>query len=169
MRSTLTFFLITTMFLLTNCGDDKQAPTNESSANNSPKQNKSETPFSSTSSITGDGIVGNWKLRLEVFDDNGNRIPDEAEMKKAYSNNYQLQLNADGTCRIQQMFTGRYEKKIENGRDMLYVYRKKIEGEEDKDPIPDIYQITSLKKDELVLQIIDAGGPSSFWFFKRIK
>jgi len=52
---------------------------------------------------------------------------------------------------------------------MLYVYRKKVEKEEDKDPPPDIFQITSLKKDELVLQIIEAGEPSSFWFFKRIK
>jgi hypothetical protein len=66
------------------------------------------------------------------------------------------------------MFTGRYEKKTENGRDMLYVYRKKVEGEEDKDPPPDIFQITSVRKDELVLQIIMSGKPSSFWLFKRI-
>jgi hypothetical protein len=51
---------------------------------------------------------------------------------------------------------------------MLYVYRKKVEGEEDKDPPPDIFQITSVRKDELVLQIIMSGKPSSFWLFKRI-
>jgi hypothetical protein len=67
------------------------------------------------------------------------------------------------------MFTGRYEKKTENGRPMLYVYRKSVEKEEDKDPPPDIFQVTSLKKDELVLQIITLGEPSSFWFFNRIK
>src|SRR5687768_8346059 len=157
-------FLAGIIFLLTNCGNNKAATDETPLANNTTTENKE-----SASAAPGNGLVGTWKLRLEVFDDNGNRIPDEEEMKKGYGNNYQLQLNADGTCRIQQVFTGRYEKKIENGRDMLYVYRKKIEGEEDKDPIPDIYQITSLKKDELVLQIIDAGGPSSFWFFKRIK
>ena len=107
-------------------------------------------------------------MRVEVFDDNSNRVPDEEEIKKAYSNNYMLQLNADGSCKIQQVFTGRYEKKIENGKEMLYVYRKRIEQEEDKDPPPDIFQIISLKKDELVLLIIDAAGSSAFWYFKRI-
>ena len=160
------FSLIVAVFLLTNCGEKKDASTNKEIANNS--EVKSQEP-AHASAVAGNDLVGTWKLRLEVFDDNSNRIPDEEEMKKGYSNNYMLQLNADGTCRIQQVFTGRYEKKIEDGRDMLYVYRKKIEGEEDKDPIPDIYQITSQKKDELVLQIIDAAGPSSFWFFKRIK
>lgn len=119
-----------------------------------------------TNQTSGDGIVGNWKLRLEVFDDNGNRVPDEEEMKKGYDKNYALQLNADGSCRMQQMFMGRYEKVTENGREMLKVYRKKMEGDEGE-PAPDIYQITSVKKDELVLQIIIAGEPSSFWFFKR--
>jgi len=164
MKSLLSF--IVAGFLLTNCGEKKDASTRKEIANNSAV--KSQEP-AHASAVAANGLVGTWKLNLEVFDDNGNRVPDEAEMKKGYANNYMLQLNADGTCRIQQVFTGRYEKKIEDGRDMLYVYRKKVEGEEDKDPIPDIYQVTSLKKDELVLQIIDAGGPSSFWFFKRIK
>jgi hypothetical protein len=158
--------LVATSFLLISCGNNKAATNETQSADNSSTEKKEE-PVS-VAAASGEGIVGTWKLRLEVFDDNGNRIPDEAEMKKGYSNNYNFQFNADGTCRIQQMFTGRYEKKTENGRDMLYVYRKKVEGEEDKDPLPDIFQITSVKKDELVLQIIMAGEPSSFWFFKRI-
>jgi hypothetical protein len=154
-------------FLLINCGNNRTASNETHISNNSTTEKKEK--LANTAASTGDGIVGTWKLRLEVFDDNGNRVPDEAEMKKGYSNNYLLQLNADGTCRIQQVFTGRYEKTTENGRNMLKVYRKKVEGEEDQDPLPDIYQITSLKKDELVLQIIEAGEPSSFWFFKRIK
>jgi hypothetical protein len=151
---------------LSNCGNNKAATTEQHAAKNESTENKESQPISSTSMA--DDIVGTWKLRLEVFDDNSNRVPDEAEMKKGYANNYMFQFNADGTCRIQQMFTGRYEKKTENGRPMLYVYRKRVEKEEDKDPPPDIFQITSLKKDELVLQIIEAGDPSSFWFFKRI-
>ena len=153
------------LFILVGCGNNSMADQKQIANNSSQATMDSQ----STTNTSADGIVGSWKLRLEVFDDNSNRIPDEAEMKKGYANNYMLQLNADGTCRIQQMFTGRYERKTEEGRDMLKVYRKKIEGEEDKDPPPDIYQITSVKKDELVLQIIDAGSPTSFWFFNRVK
>jgi len=164
MRSMI--ILVAAIVALTNCGNNKAAITEQSIANNTATEIKETQPTSPTQS--GDDMVGTWKLRLEVFDDNSNRVPDEAEMKKGYGNNYMFQFNADGTCRIQQMFTGRYEKKTENGRPMLYVYRKRIEKEEDKDPPPDIFQITSLKKDELVLQIITLGEPSSFWFFKRI-
>ena len=140
--------LLAISFLLINCGNNKTASNETQSANNSSgEKTKSQATPVSTS---GDDIVGTWKLRLEVFDDNGNRIPDEEELKKGYSNNYMLQLNADGTCKIQQVFTGKYEKVTEEGRPMLKVYRKRIEAEEDKDPLPDIYQITSVKKDELV-------------------
>lgn len=43
---------------------------------------------------------------------------------------------------------------------MLYVYRKKAEDEEVKDP-PDIFQIISVKQDALVLQIIESAKSSS--------
>lgn len=168
MKTRSMIYLLVAMTLFTNCGDNKAA-TNEKQIANSPSTEKKDEKDNGAANSPGTGLTGTWKLQKEVFDDNGNRVPDEAELKKAYGNNYMLQLNADGTCRIQQMFNGRYEKKIEHGRDMLYVYRKKVEGEEDKDPIPDVYQITSQKNDELVLQIIEAGEPSSFWFFKRIK
>ena len=166
MKSGILTSVIAFIILLSGCGSN--TTTNEKQIASNSSSEKKEEP-KNTSTPSGDDIVGTWKLRLEVFDDNGNRVPDEEEMKKGYGNNYSLQLNADGTCRIQQIFTGRYEKKVEEGRNMLYVYRKKVEGEEDKDPIPDVFQITSVKKDELVLQIIMAGEPSSFWFFKRIK
>jgi hypothetical protein len=158
--------LVAAIVALSNCGNNKAASTEQPIANITATENKEVQATSSTPS--GDDMVGTWKLRLEVYDDNGNRIPDEEEMKKGYSNNYMFQFNADGTCRIQQIFTGRYEKKTEKGRPMLYVYRKRVEKEEEKDPPPDIFQITSIKKDELVLQVITMGDPSSFWFFKRI-
>jgi len=159
--------LVAAIVVLTNCGNNKAATTEQQIANNPAIENIEVEPTSSTS--PGNDLVGTWKLRLEVFDDNSNRVPDEEEMKKGYGNNYLFQFNANGTCRIQQIYTGRYEKKSENGRPMLYVYRKRIEQAEDEEPPPDIYQITSVKKDELVLQSILLGDPTSFWFFKRIK
>ena len=156
--------LIVAIFFFANCGDNKAATTKEQAADTATPDIKSEKPIGSP----GNELVGTWKLRLEVFDDNRNRVPDEEEMKKGFGNNYLFQFNADGTCRIQQVYKGRYEKVTVDGREMLKVYRKRIEGVEDSDPIPDIYQITSVKKDELVLQVILAGEPTSFWFFKRI-
>ena len=35
-----------------------------------------------TNQISGDGIVGYWKLTLEAYDDNGNKSLDEDERKK---------------------------------------------------------------------------------------
>ena len=153
--------LALTVFFLTNCGDNK-AETELQQTKNSSTENQAQA--TTISSAQGDGIVGTWKLHLEVYDDNGNRIPDEAELKRGSSNFYRFQFNGDGSCRIQGSLTGRYERKTENGLDKLYVYRKRIEGVEDKDPLPDEYLVTSLKKDELVLQL----KAEIFWFFKRI-
>ena len=166
MKLTSSVFLIPAVSIFLSCADNKAATAEQQTAGKPAVDNKEAQ--TTASAVPGNDLVGSWKLRQEVYDDNSNRIPDEEELKKGYSNNYHLQLNADGTCRIQQVFKGRYEKKIEEGREMLYVYRKKIEGEEDQDPQPDKYQITSLKKDELVLQIIAGDYPASFWFFKRI-
>jgi hypothetical protein len=61
-----------------------------------------------------------------------------------------FQFNADGSCRFyQQAFKGRYERVTENGRDMLKILRDRMQGDE-QEPLPDIYQVTSIKKDELV-------------------
>jgi hypothetical protein len=155
--------LTTVFFLLTN------SDTNKAAANDTHAIGKKETSTEPAALFTsGNELVGKWKLSLEVPDTNENKVPDEDEVKKGFPNNYQLQLNADGSCRIQQVHTGRYETIKEKGDDMLKVYRKRIEAEEDTDPLPDIYRIVSVKKEELVLQVIDGGMPSSFWFFKRI-
>src|SRR6185503_5915002 len=98
-----------------------------------------------------DDITGQWKLKLEAYDNNENKVLDEDEKKKGIKNNYSFHFNADGSCQIQQMFKGRYEVKTEGNKKMLYVYRKKVEGEEEKDPPPDVYRIISLSKNELVL------------------
>ena len=160
--SLITFVLAAISSLLINCGDNKAANSEKQLTNSSSIEKKVEP--GKVAAPAGEGIVGNWELRLEVFDDNGNRIPDEAELKRGSSNFYRFQFNADGSCRIQGSLTGRYERKTENGLDKLYVYRKRIEGVEDKDPLPDEYLVTSLKKDELVLQL----KSEIFWFFKRL-
>ena len=113
-----------------------------------------------------DDITGQWKLKLEAYDNNENKVLDEDEKKKGIKNNYSFRFNADGTCQIQQIFKGRYEVKTESGNKMLYVYRKKVEGEEEKDPPPDIYRIITLNKNELIL--LETEGNLTFWVFERI-
>ena len=48
---------------------------------------------------------------------------------------------------------------------ILYVYRKRVEGEEDKDPVPDVYRIPSMNKDQLVL--LERESNLTFWVFER--
>ena len=114
---------------------------------------------------SGDGIVGFWKLKLEAYDDNGNKILDEEERKKGIKNNYTYRFNADGSCQIQQMFKGRHEEKTEGGNKMLYVYRNRVVGEEEKDPPPDVYRIISLGKNEMVL--LEVTNNLVFWIFEK--
>ena len=115
---------------------------------------------------SGDDIVGNWKLKLEAYDNNENKVLDEDEKKKGIKNNYSFRFNADGSCQIQQMFKGRYEVKTESDKKMLYVYRNRVVGEEEKDPPPDVYRIISMNKNEMVL--LENEGNLTFWIFERV-
>lgn len=115
---------------------------------------------------SGDDITGHWKLKLEAYDDNSNKILDEAERKKGIKNNYSFRFNADGSCMIVEAYKGRYEVKAESGNKMLYVYRNRVEGQEKKDPPPDVYHIISTSKSELVL--LEDEGDLTFWVFERI-
>jgi hypothetical protein len=49
---------------------------------------------------------------------------------------------------------------------MLYVYRNKVEGQEKKDPPPDVYRIIAMSKNELVL--LEDLGNLTFWVFERV-
>ena len=80
MRSTSMIILAVTVFSLTNCGDNNAATNEKQSAKNTTTESKEAQTTSSTS--TGNDVDGTWKLRLEVFDDNGNRVPDEEENEK---------------------------------------------------------------------------------------
>jgi hypothetical protein len=55
----------------------------------------------------------------------------DEERKKGIPNSYTFQFNSDGTCRMQNMFTGNYTIKTENGNKVLAVQGKRIESEED--------------------------------------
>ncbi|HEV8505377.1 MAG TPA: hypothetical protein VGQ53_08260, partial [Chitinophagaceae bacterium] len=119
-----------------------------------------------TNQTSADDITGFWKLKLEAYDDNGNKILDEAERKGGIKNNYSFRFNADGSCKIVESFKGRYEVKTESRSKMLYVYRNRVEGQEKQDPVPDVYRIISMSKTELVL--LENEGNLTFWVFERI-
>ena len=115
--------------------------------------------------IPSDDIVGYWKLSLEAYDENENKILDEDERKKGIKNKYTYRFNADGSCQIQETFRGTYKEKTEKGHKMLYVYRNRVVGEEDRDPVPDVYRIISMSKTQLVL--LEQEGNLTFWVFER--
>jgi len=119
-----------------------------------------------TNQTSAEDITGYWKLKLEAYDDNSNKILDDAERKKGIKNNYSFRFNADGSCKIVEAYKGRYEVKAESGNKMLYVYRNKVAGEEKNDPPPDVYRIISMSKSELVL--LENEGNLTFWVFERI-
>jgi hypothetical protein len=149
-------------FLIIACGSNNS--TQETKAANATEQQPASAPSESTQP-SGDGITGFWKLKLEAYDDNGNKTLDEEERKKGFKNNYTYRFNTDGSCQIQGSFKGRYEEKTESGIKMLYVYRNRVVGEEDKDPVPDVYRIISMSKNELVL--LEREGNLTFWVFER--
>lgn len=138
---------------------------NDATVKNATVNSKAEPQASTAAETTGDGVVGTWQLSLEAYDDNNNKKLDEEEKKKGIQNRYALRFNADGSCQIMNMYKGRYERKTENGKDMLSVYRNRIPQEEEKDPPPDVYQIISLNKAEMTL--LEAIGDHVFWVFKR--
>jgi hypothetical protein len=160
-------FILAILFFLAACGNDKSS-TNQTKVTQDSMTGKTNTPATDVA-VQGDGITGTWRMYLDAFDKNDNQVLDEEERKNAVSNKYKLQLNADGTCRIQDVFNGTYKVKEEGGKKILEVQRKKVEGEETEDPIPDIYHIKSLTPDEMILLTTEAGSTVTFWIFKREK
>jgi hypothetical protein len=148
--------------LLFNCNDNPSAQ----AAN--PKENNSQPEAiakQETVERADDGITGYWKLKLEAYDNNENKMLDEAERKKGVQNHYSFRFNADGSCTIRESFKGRYEVKTKGGNKILSIYRDRLKGDEEKGPPPDIYRIISLSKDELVL--LEQEEEMTFWIFER--
>ncbi len=161
----LSFFLIPGTTLIS-CNDKASGDSSVVNSSNS----KTTVASKSTTLATGsaDPIVGKWMMHLDAFDDNGNQQLEEAERKKAVPNRYALVLNADGTCRMQDIFTGTYTINTEKGNQVLQIQRKRIESEEDKDPPPDVYHIKSVTKNEMILLVFDGVGPTRFSKFKKV-
>lgn len=160
MKSNLIICLACAMLIA--CNNHKAAQENKVTE---PKQQAEIASNMQTVQSSGDGIVGYWKLKLEAYDDDGNKVLDEAERKKGIKNNYTYRFKSDGSCEIQGIYKGRYEEKTEAGKKMLYVYRNRVVGEEDDDPPPDVYRIISMSKSELVL--LEDLGNLAFWVFER--
>lgn len=148
--------------LLVACNNNAQ----ETKVAEAPKQQPESASNIQAAQASGDGITGYWKLKLEAYDDNSNKILDESERKKGIQNRYLFRFNADGSCQIQEVYKGRYEVKTEGDNKMLYVYRNRIAGEEEKDPPPDVYRIISLSKNELIL--LEGLGNLTLWVFEKV-
>jgi hypothetical protein len=157
---TIHFSLLLTLIACSN--NSTTEPTNSTTATGS---ENAASPVTSSNEHQGSGIVGKWELALEAYDDNSNRKLDDEERKKGIQNRYSFRFNADGTCQIRDVYKGRYEMKTENNRKVLKVYRNRIPGEEDQDPPPDVFEITSMSNNELVL--LETLGDHTFWIFKR--
>ena len=161
MKSSTVYFSLLMMLIACSNNSNKE-PTNSPTATEPENAGKQVT---SVNGQQGDGIVGKWQLTLEAYDDNSNRKLDDEERKKGIQNRYSFLFNADGSCQILNMYKGRYEIKTENSRKLLKVYRNRIPEEEEKDPPPDVYEITSMSNNELVL--LEDLGNHTFWVFKR--
>jgi len=157
--------LSSSIFLFTNCGNDKSPQQTELENNSSKKKMNSEVK---TNNASGNGITGTWKLFLEVYDSNKNEVLDDEEREKGSQNNYRFQFNADGTCKIQSSLNGSYIVKEEDGKKILLVQRQRIEGAEMEDPAPDWYLIKSLTADEMLLLTGSAQFHEIFWLFKKV-
>ena len=159
-----TYVIIATAFAFFGCNNNKSGQAINIAQNGTQPEFLSNTETSQTSE---EGIIGYWKLKLEAYDHNENKILDETERKKGIQNRYSFRFNADGSCQIRESFKGHYEVKTKGGNKILFVYRNRVRGEEEKDPPPDVYRIVSLSKNELVL--LEEMEGLTFWVFERGK
>ncbi|MBD0288220.1 MAG: hypothetical protein ICV79_22755 [Flavisolibacter sp.] len=171
MKTLTTRFFSFGLILLLSCGSNSNDKSTSKNEKPSTKDETTTETAASESSNAGlqvssntrqqsDGIVGEWTLALETYDDNSNHILDADERKKGWANKYYYRFNADGSCLIHSMkLKGHYEIKTENGKKKLYTF---FDEGEDKGP-ENTYEIVSASKDELVLL-----WETTFWVFKRM-
>ena len=120
---------------------------------------------------TDDGIVGDWKLVLETYDDNHNKQLDDAERKKGFSNHYFYRFSADGSCiispfasnQLKSGFKGKYQVTEKNGKKVITTYWDETDQKGQREGQ---YTVISANKDELVL--LETTGNHTFWIFKRV-
>src|SRR5215210_8634246 len=107
MKNTNSFVILFSLSFLLGCGNNSQVK----STTETPTTTKEETTpkTESNNAPSGDGIVGEWNLALETYDENSNKKLDDEERKKGFSNKYYYRFNADGSCLIHTMkFKGHY-------------------------------------------------------------
>jgi hypothetical protein len=134
-------------------------------------QGRCENTVSTNHLLQAEGIVGDWKLAFETYDENENKKLDPEERKKGFSNHFFFRFNTDGSALVnfnntaQGAFKGHYKISARKNLQFLSVYL-----DEDKNENPDGlgsgYYIIAVDKNELVLLL---GGivEKAFWIFKR--
>lgn len=149
--------------------------TNGHAAKKQPKGNSEKTVTLSGEKTQGtpqgDGLVGDWKLSLEAYDNNHNKILDADERNKGISNHYFYRFSADGSClispfvtnQVQSAFKGHYDITEKNGKKIITTYWDETDQKGQKEAQ---YCIISVSKDELV--ILETSGDHTFWIFKRV-
>jgi len=120
---------------------------------------------------TDDGIVGDWKLVLETYDDNHNKQLDDAERKKGFSNHYFYRFSADGSCiispfasnQLKSGFKGKYQVTEKNGKKIITTYWDETDQKGQREGQ---YTVISVSKTELVL--LETTADHTFWIFNRV-
>ena len=159
MKSKPIFPLIAAMLItLISCKSKTQKD-----AENPANTNEKQKPKAGSANIPNgmENILGEWTLAKLVRDDNGNHKIDENEENAVIESKNSIKLNADGTCKYETIMDGRYEITTEeDGRKRLIYYD--ISGNQ----YPMKLYINSVSKDELVININNAGG-SQFEIYTR--
>ena len=173
MKQTSSIVFPALIFFLT-YGDNLPAAHGEQLVNESPAPIARSAAFARSTSD--DGIVGTWKLTMEAYDDNNNNKLDDEEQKMGMKNsspqalrNYQMQFNANGTCKIERRYNGTYKLTKEGDKKLLTVQLEPHEGV-NKKQIPASthrYHIKSITSSELLLLAEVSGVTYTFWLFKR--
>ena len=156
-------------FILIVCGNSSAEK--NISKNSEGKKSLMSTNNASSSDEQADGIVGDWRLMLEAYDDNGNKTLDDAERKKGFSNHYFYRFSADGSCiispfasnQLKSGFKGHYTITEKAGKKIITTYWDETEQKGQKEAQ---YTIVSVSKTELVL--LETTGDHTFWTFQRL-
>jgi len=165
MKNLVVVLFITGSLLLHSCSDNTE---NKNSAveNNG----KTDTPIASNASLNeevqGDGIVGEWQLKMKISDSNGNDKIDEDEKKDPMTvgdilNEDYLKFNADGSGLIYTIKKeGRYElKESSSGKKYVTWY------DQQNNVLRKMGHVFSVTKDELIF--LDKFAGATFSIYKR--
>ena len=149
---------------------------NSRAEKNISKSNEEKKTITTTNNVSiypklAEGIVGDWKLILEAYDKNGNKVLDADERNKGIANHYFYRFSANGSCiispfasnQLKSGFKGHYTITEKSGKKILTTYWDETEQKGQQEAQ---YTITSVSKDELVL--LETTGDHTFWIFKRI-